>query len=524
MRVKRWVLGMVCLSIIVFVNGCSKSETSSTLDTSQSKYSSQYPLDTDKTLEFWIDVPANQDYKSFRDQPFFIELMKETGVNLEMTFAAAGQGGEVFNLMMASGDLPDILGFNWLGVPGGPEKYITEKYILPLNDIFQAYAPNISAYLEENQDVARMIRSDAGNYYAFPFVRETDILTTYIGPVARNDLLSELGLALPETIDEWETVLYALKDAGIESPLCTTGDQLRLLSSAFGAWGDYYVQDGAVVYGPAQPEYRKFLETFSRWYADGLIEKDIASVDNNIINSKMSSGKGGLSMGSGGNIGSWTAAGKNLDSNYSLAALKYPTLQKGATSEFGYKENRYGGAGSCAITSKCEDVELAARFLDYGYSEKGHMLFNFGIEGESYIMQDGYPTYTREMYEYKSGDLGAGISRYIWSIGAAPCIQDQRMYDQRMQTETQRTAIRTWSETNMASHLMPPVLPTSEEASEISQLSASITTYANEMYYNFLFGQESLDTFDAYVAQLESMGLSRLIELKQAALDRYYQR
>ena len=29
-------------------------------------------------------------------------------------------------------------------------------------------------------------------------------------------------------------------------------------------------------------------------------------------------------------------------------------------------------------------------FLDYGYTEEGHLLLNFGVEGESYEMIDGY--------------------------------------------------------------------------------------------------------------------------------------
>ncbi|UKI37225.1 MAG: hypothetical protein L6V93_03310 [Clostridiales bacterium] len=37
---------------------------------------------------------------------------------------------------------------------------------------------------------------------------------------------------------------------------------------------------------------------------------------------------------------------------------------------------------------------MAAKWLDFGYSEAGHMLNNFGIEGTSYTMKDNYPTYT----------------------------------------------------------------------------------------------------------------------------------
>ena len=50
------------------------------------------------------------------------------------------------------------------------------------------------------------------------------------------------------------------------------------------------------------------------------------------------------------------------------------------------------------ITSDCENVEAAVKLLNYGYSEAGKMLYNFGIEGESYEMVDGVPQYTEKVF------------------------------------------------------------------------------------------------------------------------------
>ncbi len=44
------------------------------------------------------------------------------------------------------------------------------------------------------------------------------------------------------------------------------------------------------------------------------------------------------------------------------------------------------------------------------------------------------------------------------------------------------------------------------------------------MFYRFIFGDESLDNFDDYIETLNSMGLPRLLELKQAQYDRYLDR
>lgn len=69
---------------------------------------------------------------------------------------------------------------------------------------------------------------------------------------------------------------------------------------------DCYLADGKVVYGPIQESYREAVKVLSRWYKEGLIDRNIASVDTNTINSKMTNGQAGASFGlAGGALGAW---------------------------------------------------------------------------------------------------------------------------------------------------------------------------------------------------------------------------
>lgn len=49
---------------------------------------------------------------------------------------------------------------------------------------------------------------------------------------------------------------------------------------------------------------------------------------------------------------------------------------------------------STAISAECSDVELAAKFMDYFYSDEGRLFANFGIEGVTYNMVNGEPKLT----------------------------------------------------------------------------------------------------------------------------------
>lgn len=60
-----------------------------------------------------------------------------------------------------------------------------------------------------------------------------------------------------------------------------------------------------------------------------------------------------------------------------------------------------------------------------------------------------------------------------------------------------------------------------EESSEFQSLYADIKTYVEESTVGMIMGTMPLDQFDDFVEQLKAMGIERVIEIEQAALDRY---
>lgn len=68
----------------------------------------------------------------------------------------------------------------------------------------------------------------------------------------------------------------------------------------------------------------------------------------------------------------------------------------------------------------------------------------------------------------------------------------------------------------------PRTIFTNDETTELSTLKTDITNYMKTMKAQFITGELDIDTnWDAYLAELDKMGLDRLLEIEQAALDRY---
>ena len=152
--------------------------------------------------------------------------------------------------MVASGEYPDIIEHTWTSYSGGGGAAINDGVIIALDD-YMDQAPNLSALLEENPEISKMIKSSSGNYYCFPFLRglETPNKTEFSsGLTYRADVLKELGFdTVPETIDEWEEVLRAAKASGFSKPFTTRNEWVKdVWSPAFDNWGSFYVDDGVV--------------------------------------------------------------------------------------------------------------------------------------------------------------------------------------------------------------------------------------------------------------------------------------
>ena len=418
---------------------------------------------------------------------------------------------------------------------------IADKVIIPLNDVFEKYCPNITAFLEEHPDIAKMISTDDGTYYCFPFLRgtsyENNPLLFSEGWVWRKDLLDKTGLDVPETPEELYEALVAFKEMGIEMPLSLRKEHVsRVLGPGFDSYAEtagnsFYVEDGVVKNGFIEPQRKEYLKFTNKLYEEGLLDNDYLSVDKNKLGVNVLNGLCGAAYAPGGSgIGTWLPAMRQSDPTVELVSSRPLSPEKGRLSKFAKMNNIYDASGSSsAITTACDNIEAVARFLDYAYSEEGMMFDNFGVEGDTYTMIDGYPTYTDKVVPTSEDGLTSegytisqALSMYTRTYATGGYIQDPRYIEQYYSLPELQEAIKLWSQTDFGKYMYPPATTTTEEASELAQIMNNIETFTDEMETKFITGAEDIDaSWDSYIEQLHNFGIDRAIEIKQAAYDRY---
>lgn len=514
---------LLALSGAMLLSGCGKSNTAVSEDNFQFE---GYPMKSEATLTYFMATNTNLTSfaENFGDTEIAKELEKETGVKIEYVHPAAGQEKQTLALHAASNDLPDLVEYNWYGYTGGPAQAIKENLILPLNELLDSgEMPNLKAYLDEHPDVDKAIQTDDGQYYAFPFVRGAEKLLVSTGPIIRTDWLDELGLKLPQTLDDMENILTQFKDKkGATAPL-STGYLKQTLAMA-GGYLDFYVADGKTVkYGVLDDSYKKAVETLHSWYEKGLLDNGFVSIDSQTLDSNMLNGKTGVTYAAGGSgLGKWLESMDKSGSGYDLEGFSLPYA-----SIIGNIDAPYYGGGSVAISKNCKNPKLAARYLDYGYSKEGHMLYNFGTEGVSYEMVDGVPVYTDEIKNNPDGlTMPQAMLKYFRASNVGPFVQDEKYIEQYYARPQQQAALDAWLERYdiEAPMMYPKATMSSEENSEYSTIMTEVDAAVKEKTTQFIIGTLSMDKYDSFIDDIKKLKVERAVELKQAALERYNKR
>lgn len=534
-------MGMAVAMVGATLAGCGGSSSAAASSTAESTAGSEAtaePANAEKpyegtTLTWYTKLNANvsDNYTNLGETPWAQYVEEKTGIHIEFQHPTQGSENEEFAVMVASGEYPDIIEHTWTSYSGGGGAAINDGVIIALDD-YMDQAPNLSALLEENPEISKMIKSSSGNYYCFPFLRglETPNKTEFSsGLTYRADVLKELGFdTVPETIDEWEEVLRAAKAAGFSKPFTTRNEWVKdVWSPAFDNWGSFYVDDGVVKNGLIEDSRKEFIARMAAWYDEGLLDNDWMQADKKSTQTDFVAGNcvlGYAPFGQG--LGTYTQAMMEADPNFKeeyIQAAAPVTSTKGKNAKFSKMNNIFDQSGvSAAISSQCKNVEAAVWLLDWMYSEEGMICYNFGIEGVSYEMVDGKPVYTDVIMNNPDGmSVAQALAAYTRTSTSGVGVQMEDYIEQYYAQDNQKTALELSMKTDMGEHMFPPCSVSEENQDRYTEIMSQVKTLSDEMEASFICGTTSMDEWDSYQQKLKDAGIEEAIAMMQQAYDNY---
>ncbi len=465
--------------------------------------------------------------------PFYQYLQDVTGIDLEFEPYKGDDTGyyQKVNLVFASGDLPDIV------YDAVPRPFIINQAeigtIVPLNDLIDEYTVNIKAFLFERPEVRREITDLDGNVYGLFLLNEIED-RLYDDPYFINqEWLDRLGLAMPQTTDEFREVLLAFKngdangngDSNDELPFSWRegGWQGQRIDGFFGAWGalsnaddnHLMVKDGRIVFAAAGPGYREGLEYLHGLYADGLIDPESFVQDMTQLRAK----------GAANQIGALVFFyPHNVFGAEGVQAYSYmPPLAGPDGTRIAQQTAAVSGLeqGKFLITTDNPYPEVSIRLADV-LMDGGEMSLNamYGPEGQYWRWNDA-GKWILDDSGFPEGMGEVQIRNSLTSVTQVS-IRDADLYGQAVLGE--RFVLRQqWLE-QARPYFPEDVLPNfwfdADTANEVASIASELNSYVAEMRARFILEGVTDNSWRSYLEDLRQIGSERLVVINQAAYDR----
>jgi putative aldouronate transport system substrate-binding protein len=295
-------------------------------------------------------------------------------------------------------------------------------------------------------------------------------------------------------------------------------------AAAWGILDGFYKdpQSAKIAYGPTQPQYKEYLATMAKWYKEGLIDPEYASIDNKSLNAKIQGDLVGSTYGYvGASLGNNTKAARAKLPNFTLTGVTPPIGPSGKA--YNHAADRIQKVGLSAVITKTSKYQKeVAQLMNYLYSEEGQTLLNWGIEGKSYTVDNGKKQFTDGILKNTEGKAPAqAVFQYAFPAQGFTKVMDFEPYKQiNLGLPEQVEAVQNWAKGDTGLNV-PTLSFNSEESSKLPTIMNDINTYKSEMVTKFIMGVEPIDKFDEFVKKIKDMKIDEATKINQAAFDRF---
>lgn len=470
----------------------------------------------------WADWGENY-HEGFVD-----EAAKEAGIAVEWDTILNADWSNKKAVLMAGGDLPDA----FLGSIcfSAAEIASNQSAFIALDEYIDENMPNLKAIMEKDPTMKALATSSDGHIYGLPGKKPCR-------PLVSNQMfinqqwLDNLGLEMPQTYEEYYTVLKAFKeqdangngDPDDEIPFGqgyadTAMFFLLPFGMTLGADGTYTmaIKDGKPAFLPTLDSYREGIKWMNKAYKENLIDPEIFTQDTSMRDAKLMNQDAALI----GSAPGWTADstfGSNASQYTALPALQGPDGERYVSSDpehWNYSRNEF------MITTACKDPAALLRWMDKFYTDDASIQtfygsFGVGIEknGDAYSLlpptdgnsadtfawisslRDFGPKYVSEGFNDKvklPADSGDGLKLAL--------DQELRQY---------------------AKPAYPNVSYTNEQLNTLSAIYTDIAAYVTTMQAKWVTEGGVDEDWDTYIKTLNQMGFEDFMKIQNDAFEAY---
>ncbi|MBP1993159.1 extracellular solute-binding protein [Paenibacillus eucommiae] len=403
MRKKRTVTAVMLavLLLSVVVAGCSGNKPPAPSASAGAASSSASPKAEEKKLNMKMFMSnsglAYPDGVDPSSNPYINIVEEYANVDLDLEVPSYTDFQTKFNLMLSSGNLPDIVHSPY---PNETEQRADEGAFIDLKAYYDK-SPVVQKFISPK--MMEMAKSASGHNYRIPMSYATRQQGD--GVIVRYDLVVKYNNGkMPETVEEWIELARKIKKAEPDSlPLTNRVIDDQAISYAglpifywYGAQPYMYrVEGGKVVDNFTLPEYKAAVQVMKQLYDEGILDKEFATTDSEKYRDKLKNRNVLLNVNSADQLipnGLPKEAGtENQEKQFAPPLKQYPSVLK--DSKYAQPKSLYLiGGDSLYISAKTKDKDRAWKVIEGFATDKLHEAIFWGFEGEDFKVENGQKT------------------------------------------------------------------------------------------------------------------------------------
>ncbi len=508
----------------------------------------EWPLplteDNDTALTYWWStyspqyIPADKEYG---DTALPTAIKDLTGVNVEWMNIPYATRKDVFGVLLASDDLPDMVHYATAYYPGTPRQMVEDGYFVNILD-YKECVPNYLyqakwKYPDDKATYEAVFYDD--DLIPCVWSLSKDPIQTGVGWGIRRDMLDKVGMKIEElnTWDDFREALRAVKSAvdSVEFPMWISSMIETNHYWQFNSFENisvitlidlplFYYRDGELVMGCSSEGDRQFAEYMSGLFAEKLVNPDwqtyfFATFQAHTYNNETFW------------QGIWPTY-KDInkqtnDPNCDWQPVHKPLVTPDQVVHAGTIRNRTA-AGNICVSSKNHDVELCLKWIDVRFAPNGWELFAYGPDG-LVIEKDenGERRITDWALSKPDGMELQGLMSIYTTSSMTECLLIAN--DAQYLTEDGHfamEAIEFWTDFDKEHYDRAGALPvgvrlTTEQSEEVNKYRSDIITYVAEQFSGFVDGSNALANWDTYQTNLDQMGRQEVLAIYREAIEQY---
>ncbi len=519
-RWKRWTACMMAAAMAgSMLMGCGSGETTQSTvsdkgSTAANKGSVTGAASEEPVQMSWL---TGQTSAEVNDDAEVVKMIEERfNIDLKGFYVDTNNYQQNLNVKFAGGEMPDVL---VIGSPADLATYVEGGIIaeIPIETIREK-APNFAKCADENDDGSlwsTMIYKGKNYGVSNPMS---------VVPMAmfwNQNWLDNLGLEVPETLEEYEEVLTAFveQDPDGNGKKDTAGMAERAFSAVFGAFGlrcvtggfpgftveEMQLGDDNVPFFPyIRPEAKQALEVLNRWYEKGIIDKEFITGENHggyeWLSHSFMNGQIGLTSAMPyhyfyystdcDDVNNQAICLKEMKALNPEAKIVAGPAPIGPDGKSGTEAWSKVGRLTCLTTQGASDprkVDAFLAILDAYYSDEEFMeLANYGLEGKHF-----------EMIGETRKRIGDGVELRKEGVMQVD-FGDTVLYAKKLNAS--KVKLGNDITGNGYYRFNAPA------TEEFANVSATLDTLTEQAYFDMITGAKPLDYFDTFVKEFKAAG------------------